>query len=114
MYKRQAPDQSKGIASGVAQTFGQLGIEITFSVMASVLGNINEMKGRTDAVQKFRTGFQNCSYFTVAVGALGFLVTAICIRDIHPPNDDNSDLESSIHRTKIEIDQEKSGSEGEA
>ncbi|CAI4879862.1 BPG_G0017050.mRNA.1.CDS.1 [Saccharomyces cerevisiae] len=109
-----APDQSKGIASGVAQTFGQLGIEITFSVMASVLGNINEMKGRTDAVQKFRTGFQNCSYFTVAVGALGFLVTAICIRDIHPPNDDNSDLESSIHRTKIEIDQEKSGSEGEA
>ncbi|CAI4518539.1 BCN_G0018090.mRNA.1.CDS.1 [Saccharomyces cerevisiae] len=109
-----APDQSKGIASGVSQTFGQLGIEITFSVMASVLGNINEMKGRTDAVQKFRTGFQNCSYFTVAVGALGFLVTAICIRDIHPPNDDNSDLESSIHRTKIEIDQEKSGSEGEA
>ncbi|CAI4038668.1 hypothetical protein SMKI_06G0130 [Saccharomyces mikatae IFO 1815] len=109
-----APDQSKGIASGVAQTFGQLGIEITFSVMASVLGDINEMKGKEDAIQNFRTGFQNCSYFTVAVGALGFLVTAICIRDIHTPNDDISDLESSIHRTKIEMDQEKDGPEGKA
>ncbi|CAI4440893.1 BBM_1a_G0016530.mRNA.1.CDS.1 [Saccharomyces cerevisiae] len=106
-----APDQSKGIASGVAQTFGQLGIEITFSVMASVLGNINEMRGKSDAVQKFRTGFQNCSYFTVAVGALGFLVTALCIRDIHPSNDGTSDLESSIHRTKIEIHQEKDETE---
>lgn len=109
-----APDESKGIASGVAQTFGQLGIEITFSVMASVLGNINEMKGKSNAIQKFRTGFQNCSYFTVAVGALGFLVTAICIRDIPPLNDDMSDLESSIHRTKVEFDREKDGSEEES
>ncbi|CAI6483697.1 YMR279C-like protein [Saccharomyces cerevisiae x Saccharomyces kudriavzevii VIN7] len=109
-----APDESKGIASGVAQTFGQLGIEITFSVLASVLGNINEMKGKSNAIQKFRTGFQNCSYFTVAVGALGFLVTAICIRDIPPLNDDMSDLESSIHRTKVEFDREKDGSEEES
>ncbi|CAI4047001.1 hypothetical protein SUVZ_12G0040 [Saccharomyces uvarum] len=103
-----APDQSKGIASGVAQTFGQLGIEITFSVMASVLGNIDGIRGHPGASQKFRTGFQNCTYFTVAVGALGFLVTLFGIKDTHPPTEDTSDIESSIQRTKVEIDQEKS------
>lgn len=103
-----APDRSKGIASGVAQTFGQLGIEITFSVMASVLGNIDGIRGKSGASQKFRTGFQNCTYFTVAVGALGFLVTLFGLKDTRPPTDDISDVESSIQRTKVEMDQEKS------
>ncbi|KOG97667.1 basic amino acid transporter DI49_3479 [Saccharomyces eubayanus] len=103
-----APDQSKGIASGVAQTFGQLGIEITFSVMASVLGNIDGIRGHSGASQKFRTGFQNCTYFTVAVGALGFLVTLFGLKGTRSPTDDISDIESSIQRTKVEIDQEKS------
>lgn len=77
-----APDKSKGIASGVTQTFGQLGIEITFSVMASVLGNISDVRGRSDSFEKFRIGFQNCTYFTVAVSALGLLLTTFCLRDI--------------------------------
>lgn len=75
----KAPEESKGIASGVAQTFGQLGIEIAFSVMASVLGNIEEIKGRPDASESFRKGFQNCTYFTVAVGGFGFVLTALCL-----------------------------------
>lgn len=78
----RAPDRSKGIASGVAQTFGQLGIELAFSIMASILGNIEEIRGRPDASTLFRNGFKNCSYFTVAVGALGFLLTALCLVDL--------------------------------
>lgn len=78
----RAPDEAKGIASGVAQTFGQLGIEIAFSIMASVLGNIEEIRGRPDASELFPRGFQRCSYFTVAVGAFGFLLTALCLVDL--------------------------------
>lgn len=77
----RAPPESKGIASGIAQTFGQLGIEIAFSIMASVLGNIEDIRGKPNASEGFRRGFQNCSYFTVAVGAFGFLLTASCLVD---------------------------------
>ncbi|KAH3661480.1 hypothetical protein OGAPHI_006327 [Ogataea philodendri] len=58
-----AEPEVKGLASGVLQTFGQLGVSVCFAVVTSVLGNGE----KTD--HKFRiTG-----YVLVSLGALGWL-----------------------------------------
>lgn len=76
-----APSGAKGIASGVTQTFAQLGIEMTFSVMVSVLGNITQVKSRPDSFERFRDGFQKCTYFTLASGAFGLVLTTFFVRE---------------------------------
>ncbi|SCW03830.1 LAFE_0G19152g1_1 [Lachancea fermentati] len=92
-----APSDSKGIASGITQTFGQLGIELTFSVMVSVLGNITEVLGKPNSVQTFRDGFQKCTYFTLAVATLGFILMTFFLREDHKlANDLESELVSSV------------------
>lgn len=68
----RAPDEAKGIASGVAQTFGQLGIEIAFSIMASVLGNIEEIRGRPDASELFLEDFKDVHVSLLLLGPLVF------------------------------------------
>lgn len=79
-----APDGAKGIASGMTQTFAQFGVEVTFSVMVSVLGNITDVKETLNSQETFKDRFQNCAYFSVAVAALGLILT-LCLSNKQKP-----------------------------
>lgn len=85
-----APDEYKGIASGVMQTFGQFGVEVTFSVMTSILGNINELSGKSGSAEIYKTRFQNCTYFTLASSVVGLISTAFFVKENKPTDDTGS------------------------
>ena len=89
----EAPMEYKGITSGVMQTFGQFGSEVTFSVLASILG---EVSGEKDMI-KHR--FQNTTYFTLATSALGLLLSIFCFRQ---PKTFVHDLEVLSSESEIE------------
>lgn len=89
-----APLEFKGITSGVMQTFAQLGSELTFSVLASILGDL------TGSQSNIKNRFQNASYFTLASSVLGFIIGLVFIRH---PKEIQKDLENSeVKSSEIE------------
>ena len=71
----EAPLEYKGITSGIMQTFGQFGSEVTFSVLASILGELTGTKA------DIKSRFQNTTYFSLASSASGLLISVIFLRE---------------------------------
>lgn len=92
----EAPMEYKGITSGVMQTFGQFGSEVTFSVLASILGELSGTK------EEIKNRFQNTTYFTLAVSALGLLISIFCFRQPKVICHDLEDFSSESDTEKVE------------
>ncbi|SMN22936.1 similar to Saccharomyces cerevisiae YPR198W Plasma membrane multidrug transporter [Maudiozyma saulgeensis] len=91
----EAPLEYKGITSGVMQTFGQFGSEVTFSVLASILGELTGSKA------DIKTRFQNTSYFSLASSVSGLLISVVFLREhkvtVHDLKSQDSDESGSGH-----------------
>ncbi|SCU87858.1 LANO_0D00298g1_1 [Lachancea nothofagi CBS 11611] len=101
-----APKDSKGIASGVTQTFAQLGIELAFSIIISVLGDITEVQSASNSHERFRDAYQKCTYFCIAVSALGLVVTTLFLKR-HPTQSDEESLASNAEGSPVDFKEEE-------
>ncbi|KAG0663042.1 hypothetical protein C6P45_000918 [Maudiozyma exigua] len=107
----EAPMEYKGITSGVMQTFGQFGSEVTFSVLASILGELTGTKA------DIKSRFQNTAYFSVASSASGLLISIIFLKepkktvnDLTTDDSKASGSESSISEDDGFVDYTKANS----
>ena len=70
------PLEVQGIVSGIAQTFAQFGIALSFAVITSIVGD------RATEKESLHQKYQYGSYFCLACYALGTLLLLLFVRDV--------------------------------
>ncbi|KAH3680367.1 hypothetical protein WICPIJ_008307 [Wickerhamomyces pijperi] len=72
-----APLEIQGIATGIAQTFGQFGIALAFAVITSILGDFENLD-----VEALDKKYENCAWFCVACYGAGVILLVFFVKDI--------------------------------
>lgn len=90
-----APDEFKALAAGVVQTFAQLGTELAFSIIISILGNTSNI-----SIAKDR--YENTVYYMLASVILSLICAIVAVRF----KDDNEveDAEKCSNKTDLDFD----------
>lgn len=81
------PLKFQGIVTGIAQTFAQFGIALSFAVITSIVGDTSDK-------EKLHKRYINATYFCLACYGLGTLVLLFFVHDVAPTSpakDDTTD-----------------------
>lgn len=90
-----APDEFKALAAGVVQTFGQLGTELAFSIIISILGNSSNISRAKDR-------YQDTIYYMLASIILSLVCAFVAVR--FKDEDQVADAEKCSNETNSTVD----------
>ncbi|KAH3688147.1 hypothetical protein WICPIJ_000870 [Wickerhamomyces pijperi] len=98
-----APLEVQGIATGIAQTFGQFGIALAFAVITSILGDVQNLD-----VETLNKRYEYSSWFCVACYGAGIILLVFFVKDIKVKekmhNEEKSVLEQKSEAACTELE----------